>query len=120
MLFRSEVLSEMDKARLGVMEQCAWRVMLKQKNDSLHKAKSIGFSETQIEIIKGLETVEDQYSELLICQSESEYFIARLLLDRFSKVLYSSSPMVFSRVNEYLSKGIEPVKAIEKVMEESF
>lgn len=116
----NEVLSEMDKARLGVMEQCAWRVMLKQKNDSLHKAKSIGFSETQIEIIKGLETVEDQYSELLICQSESEYFIARLLLDRFSKVLYSSSPMVFSRVNEYLSKGIEPVKAIEKVMEESF
>lgn len=115
-----EVLSEMDKARLGVMEQCAWRVMLKQKNDSLNKAKGIGFSESQISIIKGLETIEGQYSELLICQSESEYFVARLLLDRFSQVLYSSSPKVFSRVNEYINQGISTAEAVEKVMYESF
>ena len=54
----------------------------------------------------------------MIAKSDSEYFVARLMLDPFSQVLYSSSPRVFAKVNSYIKKGMATGDAIEQVMRE--
>lgn len=103
-------------ARLSVMENCAWRVLLKQKSGSLDRALSVGFSEMQIEIAKTLEIVENCYSESLICQSDQDFFVARLMLDDFSRTLYSSSPEIFARVQRYMDSGYDVTTAIKKLL----
>ena len=103
-------------SRMGVIENCAWKIFLKQKSDSLEKANEIGISSSQVSVIKSLDTVNGKYSEAMIAKSDTEYFVARLMLDKFSQVLYSSSPKVFKTVNKYIEKGFSTVSAIEKVM----
>lgn len=114
--FYSAGMGDAEKARLGVIENCAWRVLLKQKSDSLGRAMELGFSEEQICIARTLETFDNQYSECLICQSDQEFVVARLMLDRFSQVLYSSSPEIFAMVQKYVSAGHSTSTAVEKVM----
>jgi len=108
--------SEDEKARFSVIENSSWRVLLKQKSDSAEKAKRIGLGPGQIELLKNLQAPNKQYSESLICQSDKEYFVSRLMLDEFSQVLYSSKPEVFSAVQELLKAGKTTTEAIETVM----
>jgi conjugal transfer ATP-binding protein TraC len=76
--------------------------------------------EELISMVKSLNTVKGEYSEMLIYQSETNYFISRLMLDKFSQILYSSSPEVFSRVQQYLKQGMDTAKAVETVMNEVY
>ena len=109
-------VGEAEKARLGVIENCEWRVLLKQKSDSLDKALKLGFSDEQVSTAQTLDTVDKQYSECIICQSNQNFVVARLMLDRFSQILYSSSPEVFAKVQQYISSGLSTINAIEKTM----
>lgn len=113
-------ITDDDKARASVIENSAWRVLLKQKADSAERAVKIGLDPGQINLVKNLNTVKGHYSESLIFQSENDYFVARLMLDKFSSVLYSSSPEVFSRVNQLIESGSSTPQAIEKVMEQIY
>jgi conjugal transfer ATP-binding protein TraC len=108
--------NEDDKARVSVIENCSWRVLLKQKSDSAEKAKRIGLDKGQIELLKNLQAPTKDYSESLIYQSNKEYFVGRLMLDPFSQVLYSSRPDVFSAVQALLKEGVTTADAIETVM----
>ena len=109
-------LSSDDKARATIMENLSWQVFLKQKADSAERASKIGLDKTHISLIKSLETIRNRYSESLIYQSDKEYFIGRLMLDPFSETLYSSSPEMFSRVNNLINQGCSTADAVEQVM----
>ena len=112
----NDAATEDDKARAGVIENSAWRVLLKQKSDSCDTAKRIGLGKGQIELLKNLQAPCREYSENLICQSDKEYFVSRLMLDKFSQILYSSKPEVFSAVSTLVKQGFSTVDAITKVM----
>lgn len=112
----NKVLSESDKARIGVIENSSWRVLLKQKLNFRNKPQDIGLSEEHCALIKTLNTVDGHYSEALICQSDQEYFVARLMLDNFSQILYSSRPDLFSKVKELIEGGLSLSAAIENIM----
>ena len=111
----SDTVTADDRARMSVIENSAWRVLLKQKSASAETAKKLGFDSHGIRLIKSLHTKDKEYSEALICQSEREYFVGRLMLDNFSQVLYSSHPGIFSRIQSYKEKGLSTAEAINTI-----
>lgn len=107
--------TEEARARSSIMENMAWRVFLRQESDSAEKAAKAGLK-NHVSLIKSLETIPKKYSESLICKSEKEYFISRLMLDPFAGTLYSSTPETVARINAFTEQGMSIGSAIEKVM----
>ena len=107
-------------ARRSVAGSCGWRVMMRQSPDSSESLTKMSMPTHLIDMVKGLNTVKGEYSEMLIYQSEKNYFVSRLMLDKFSQILYSSSPEIFSRVEQYLKKGLDTSTAVETVMNEVY
>ena len=112
------VQATMDVARMGVIENSAWRVLLKQSGESVESLAKMKIPEGLFRVVKNLTTSMGEYSEMLIYQSEKQYFVSRLMLDKFSQVLYSSSPEVFGRVKGYIEGGMDTAEAVERVMED--
>jgi conjugal transfer ATP-binding protein TraC len=109
-----------DTARRTVAQSCGWKLMLKQSPESCEALTKMRVSDGIIDTISRLETVRGQYSELLIYESNQQFFIARLMLDKFSQVLYSSTPEVFAAVEKYKKEGIDTGMAVEIVMNEIY
>ena len=108
----------MDIARMGVIENSAWRVLLKQSGESVESLAKMKLPKELFSVVKNLTTSKGEYSEMLIYQSEKQYFVSRLMLDKFSQVLYSSSPEVFGRVKGYIDEGIGTAEAVERVLDD--
>ena len=109
-----------DTARRTVAQSCGWKLMLKQSPESCDALTKMRVSDGIIDAISKLETVRGQYSEILIYESNQQYFISRLMLDKFSQVLYSSTPEVFAAVEKYKKEGIDTGRAVEIVMNEIY
>ncbi len=107
-----------DGVRMSVMENSAWRVLLRQSGESREALAKMGLSQALGESVRGLVTARGEYSECLIYNADNNFFVARLMLDKFSQVLYSSDPAIFSRVKSYLDSGMETKEAIERVVDE--
>lgn len=101
----------------SILENSGWLFMLKQKKESvdlLMESKRISLDENQIGLIKSLNVVPGKYSECLISSSNG-YVVGRLILDPYSKILYSTSPKEFAAVQELVKAGIPVEKAVEEV-----
>lgn len=66
-----------------------------------------------------LQTRKGQYSEVMI-RGNNGSSIVRLMLDPFSRILYSTQADEFSRVNNYVSQGKSMIEAISLVAHEKF
>ncbi len=78
---------------MAAYENSSWACMLKQKSESISAyAEKSNAPESMIEILNSIMTVKGQYSEILISESSLGYSVARLYLDPFSQLLYSTSP----------------------------
>lgn len=103
----------------SILENSGWLFMMKQKKESvdlLTEAKRASFDANQIQLIKSLNVVPGKYSECLI-SSSSGYVVGRLILDPFSKILYSTSPQEFAAVQNLIRVGYKVETAIEEVAE---
>ncbi len=101
----------------SILENSGWLFMLKQKKESvdlLMESKRMSLDENQIQLIKSLTVVPGKYSECLI-SSSSGYVVGRLILDPFSKILYSTSPAEFSAVQKLVKAGFSVEKAVGEV-----
>ena len=102
----------------SILENAGWLTLLKQKKESIEmltQAKRISLDDNQISLIKSLSVVPKRYAECLI-SSSSGYVVGRLILDPFSRVLYSTSPQEFHAVNTFIEQGMSVVEAVEKVI----
>ena len=91
--------------------------MLKQKKESvdlLMESKRMALDDNQISLIKSLNVEPGRYSECLISSSNG-YVVGRLILDSYSKILYSTSPVEFAAVQTLVNSGLTVHKAIEEV-----
>lgn len=101
----------------SILENSGWRFMLKQKKESvdlLMESKRMSLDESQINLIKSLNVVPGKYSECLISSSNG-YVVGRLILDPYSKILYSTSPKEFAAVQTLIKSGLTVNKAVEEV-----
>ncbi len=109
-----------DVARRSVVQSCGWKLCLKQSPESCDALERMKVKPGIVDAIADLETIKGEYSEILIYQSNTQYFISRLMLDRYSQVLFSSTPEVYSAVKRYIDQGIDTGDAVEKVMNEIY
>jgi conjugal transfer ATP-binding protein TraC len=101
----------------SILENSGWLFMLKQKKESvdlLMESKRMSLDTSQINLIKSLNVVPGKYSECLI-SSSGGYVVGRLILDPYSKILYSTSPTEFAAVQKLVKSGITVNKAVEEV-----
>ena len=101
----------------SILENSGWLFMLKQKKESvdlLLESKKLAFDDNQINLIKSLNVVPGKYSECLI-SSSSGYVVGRLILDPYSKILYSTSPTEFAAVQGLVKAGLSVHLAVEEV-----
>lgn len=97
-----------------------WRITLRQKPESIAdmlKAGEITLDAAELKAMESLTTVPGLYSELLI-KCDSEYGIARMILDPYSLLLYSSAPEDFNAIAAYRNQGLSPHEAILRVLQD--
>jgi len=98
-------------------ENSDWVLLLQQKAESIADVKNQSrfemspFTEAQI---RSLKRHGAEYSDVLVRGPDCE-FIGRLVLDRFSATLYSSSPKVFNEIERMAALGYAMADAIERV-----
>lgn len=98
-------------------ENSDWVLLLQQKAESIADVKNQSrfemspFTEAQI---RSLKRQGAEYSDILLRGPDAE-FIGRLVLDRFSATLYSSSPKVFHEIERVAAQGHSMADAIEIV-----
>ncbi len=109
-----------ETARRSVAQSCGWKLMLKQSPESCDALTKMKVASGIINNISKLETVKGEYSEILIYESNKQYFISRLMLDRYTQVLYSSTPEVYAKVEKYKKQGMDTGSAVEQVMKEIY
>lgn len=98
-------------------ENSDWVLLLQQKAESINDVKNQSrfemnaFTEAQI---RSLKRNGSEYSDVLVRGPDCE-FIGRLVLDKFSATLFSSSPKVFHDIEEMVREGFSMADAIEGV-----
>jgi conjugal transfer ATP-binding protein TraC len=106
----------------SVLENCGWLGVMKQKRESIEMLRSSGrlsLDNARVETIYTLETRVGSYSEIMLSCSAG-YVVGRLMLDPYSKILYSTKPSEYGAVKEMIRDGVEGSKAIEIVAEQVY
>jgi len=103
----------------AAFENSDWFCFLSQKKGSTQQLAENGKLQKNpglIHAIESLVTQQGQYSEILICNADSNYSVARLKLDPFSNLLYSTHPEDYTRIKEFTDVGLSVSSAIEEIL----
>lgn len=107
---------------LAAYENSDWTCLLAQKPEStaiLKKDQRFVMDSYLEEQINSIKTVPGKYAEVMI-RGAMGTAIGRLVLDPFSRVLYSTKPDEFSQVQEYLKQGMSLNTAISQVAQKLY
>jgi conjugal transfer ATP-binding protein TraC len=95
-----------------------WMCLLSQKDESielLKNSKRLVMDPAMERSLRSLRTEQGKYAEIMIKGPNTGFAIGRLLLDPFSKILYSTKADEFSSVQNLVSQGWSMKDAIKKV-----
>lgn len=104
----------------AIIENADFMFLLRQRPESieaLKRSQRVSLSEGAYEILKSVHTDSGNYSEVFI-YTPVGFTVGRLVLDRFSQLLYTTRPDEYGRLNEYINNGLSISEAILKVMGE--
>jgi conjugal transfer ATP-binding protein TraC len=93
---------------------------MKQKPEAIDAAidgKRFSLEPYAVRQLKTVHTLRGKYSEVMIRQSGSSWGIFRLVVDRFSQVMYSTTGDEREYVMEQISNGVDPVEVINSYIE---
>ncbi len=100
-----------------------WKIIHMQNKENVETLVSdnkLVLNHFQKRLLCSVKTEHGVYSEMMIKGDGGEYACGRLLLDPYSRVLYSTQANDFARVNQFCSQGIPLEEAIEIVAKENF
>ncbi len=89
---------------------------MRQKPESLYSLKESGrllMDEGLFELLSSIHTAPGRYSEVYV-RTPIGAGIGRLIVDRFTHLVYTTNPAEYARVEEYLRQGLTLVEAIER------
>ena len=101
----------------AALENSDWSVVLQQKEETvsdLAKHQRFEMDHHTESLIRSLKRNGTEYSDVLIKGPET-LAVGRLVLDPYSAALYSSSPRVFSAIEDFVRQGVPLADAIERV-----
>ncbi len=125
LLVATQSLADFFNSEAGnaVYKQSYWLLLLMQKDTSITQAlknDEVKFSAFQERLMRSVTTEHGEYSEILIQGGNGEFAVGRLLLDPYSRVLYSTQPDDYARIEALQAKGLSMTDAIAKVAELNF
>ena len=103
----------------AAFENSDWMCFLSQKKGSIQPLAESGKLQRNPGMLQAIESLviqQGNFSEILICDANSNYSIARLRLDPFSNLLYSTQPDDFTRIKEKTDKGLNVSQAIQELL----
>lgn len=108
---------------LPMIENSAWMFLLGQKSESvdfMQKSGRISLNPSGFDLLKTVQTVRGRYSEIFIYTSSYNGAIAagiaRLIVPRFSQLLYSTDARELSKIKLHQDCGKSLHEAIEAVI----
>lgn len=104
---------------LAAFENSDWLCLLSQKKSSIARLAESGkmaLDEYQKQAFESISTRQGEYSEIMICDADGNYSISRLLLDPFSKLLYTTKPQEYAKIQELRAKGLTIPQAINSIL----
>lgn len=105
----------------AAFENSDWMCFLSQKKGSVQPLAETGKLQRNPGLIQAIESLviqQGRFSEILICDANGNYSIARLMLDPFSNLLYSTQPEDFSHIKEKTERGKSVAEAINELLQE--
>lgn len=103
----------------AVLENSTWTVLLKQDEKGINAFKTSEAFKDMVPLIKSISIARDKYAEALLCATGVKV-IGRLVLDNYSKILYSTDADVFRGLNELTSSGIPLDEAVSIIAERKY
>ena len=103
----------------AAFENSDWMCFLSQKKGSIQALADSGKLQKNPGLLQAIESVVTQqgkFSEILICDVNGNYSIARLRLDPFSNLLYSTQPADYARIKDLTAKGMSVSQAIKTLI----
>jgi conjugal transfer ATP-binding protein TraC len=103
----------------AAFENSDWFCFLAQKKGSVQQLAESGKLQKNPGLVKAIESLVTQhgnFSEILICDADVNYSIARLKLDPFSNLLYSTQPEDYTRIKTLTEKGYTVSDAIKELL----
>ncbi|HDM08765.1 MAG TPA: hypothetical protein ENF97_01410 [Candidatus Omnitrophica bacterium] len=94
--------------------------LLRQRPESieaLKKSSRIVLNEAQFDLLRSVHTDSGNYSEIFI-YTPVGFTIGRLIVDRFTQLLYTTLPEEYSKIKSYMADGLSLTDAINKIVEE--
>lgn len=95
-----------------------WQFMLKQKPESIDQLKDdnkLALNDWQMDLIKSIKTRKGMYSEIFI-KSDGIGTPVRLMVDKYSELVYTTNPVDFQMVEDFKAKGFPTHEAINEVL----
>ena len=101
----------------AALENSDWLLVLQQKPETIaefRKSARLDIDDRTETLIRSLKRHGDEYSEVFIKGPEVET-LGRLVLDRYSATVFSSSPATYAAIDAGLEAGLPLHEAIERV-----
>ncbi len=94
-----------------------WLCLLSQKKESIEQlklSKRLSMDSYMETLLRSVKTDQGKYAEIMI-NGPHGYAVGRLVLDSFSKVLYSTKPDEYAAVQNLINQGVDLGKAVDQV-----
>jgi conjugal transfer ATP-binding protein TraC len=104
---------------LAAFENSDWMCLLAQKKSSITRFAESGkveMDDAKKFALESVTTRHGEYSEVMICDADGNYSIARLILDPFSQLLYTTKAQEYSRIKELQKEGMTISQAINHLV----
>ncbi|CAN7643493.1 type IV secretion system protein TraC [Acidovorax sp. LjRoot129] len=103
------------EAGKAIAANSAFKLIMKQNSETIElveREQYLALDDWSFKQMRTIHTMPGQFAEVMIYANES-VGIARLVVDRFSQVLFSTSDPERSQIINAIEKGVDPVEAIE-------
>lgn len=110
-----------NKATIAALENSDWMCLLSQKEESikqLKKSDRLSVDGHLERLLNSVKTIQKEYSEVFIKGPNSQA-IGRLILEPFSRILYSSKGDEFAAIEEMTKQGLSVGEAVERLSGQS-
>lgn len=100
----------------AIYQNSAFQFILQQRPEAVDAAVASGqlaMNGYGVATLKGVHTVPGKYSEFMVKRSENSWGISRLVVDRFSQVLFSTTGRERNDILDAVERGEDVVEAIE-------
>lgn len=104
----------------AIADNSAFKFILRQNAESISKVEKEGYlaiGDYGFNLMRTVHTIRNSYSEVMVYSNQG-LGIARVVVDRFNQVLFSTSGNERSVILEAISNGVEPLDAIENYIEQ--